>query len=202
MSHDDTGAPTRQVGRSLTRLEARAKVTGRAEYIHNLVLPRMLYGKVARSTVAHGRQGQLGPTVVGTQFEAQHRHLIGKRITNRATDTRELGIGEVSANAQRSQHGRLLVMALVVDGDHQAERIEQIGLYALEDPMHQCHQLRVLAWLKVRRSHDQSRVATAATRSSPEMLSSVVIGPVAGTMRPSLVVAATANNARTAALSQ
>jgi CO/xanthine dehydrogenase Mo-binding subunit len=55
MSNDDTAQPTRQVGRSLTRLEARSKVTGRAEYIHNLVLPRMLYGKVARSTVAHGR---------------------------------------------------------------------------------------------------------------------------------------------------
>ncbi|MFM0561986.1 xanthine dehydrogenase family protein molybdopterin-binding subunit [Paraburkholderia sediminicola] len=46
---------SRQVGRSLNRLEARAKVTGRAEYIHNLVLPRMLYGKIFRSTLAHGR---------------------------------------------------------------------------------------------------------------------------------------------------
>jgi hypothetical protein len=34
------------------------------------------------------------------------------------------------------------------------------------------------------------------------MLNSVVIGPVVGTINPSLVVAATANNARTAALSQ
>ena len=34
--------PARQVGRSLPRLEARAKVTGRAEYIHNLRLPGML----------------------------------------------------------------------------------------------------------------------------------------------------------------
>src|SRR5262249_38780998 len=31
------------------------KVTGRAEYTHNLRLPGMLYGKVFRSTVAHGR---------------------------------------------------------------------------------------------------------------------------------------------------
>ncbi|WP_243672220.1 hypothetical protein [Paraburkholderia kirstenboschensis] len=36
----------KQVGRALNRLEARSKVTGRAEYIHNLVLPRMLYGKI------------------------------------------------------------------------------------------------------------------------------------------------------------
>ncbi|MBV8825312.1 MAG: xanthine dehydrogenase family protein molybdopterin-binding subunit [Bradyrhizobiaceae bacterium] len=44
-----------QIGRSLPRLEGRAKVTGRAEYVHNLRLPGMLYGKIFRSTVAHGR---------------------------------------------------------------------------------------------------------------------------------------------------
>jgi CO/xanthine dehydrogenase Mo-binding subunit len=44
-----------QVGRSVPRLEGHAKVTGRAEYVHNLRLPGMLYGKIFRSTVAHGR---------------------------------------------------------------------------------------------------------------------------------------------------
>src|SRR5258707_740466 len=44
-----------QVGRSVARLEGQAKVTGRAEYTHNLRLPGMLYGKIFRSTVAHGR---------------------------------------------------------------------------------------------------------------------------------------------------
>jgi CO/xanthine dehydrogenase Mo-binding subunit len=44
-----------QVGRSVPRLEGRAKVTGRAEYVHNLRLPGMLFGKIFRSTVAHGR---------------------------------------------------------------------------------------------------------------------------------------------------
>jgi len=43
------------VGKSIPRLEGRAKVTGRAEYVHNLRLPGMLYGKIFRSTVAHGR---------------------------------------------------------------------------------------------------------------------------------------------------
>src|SRR5260370_34269747 len=43
------------IGRSLARLEAREKVTGRAEYTHNLRLPGMLQGKLVRSTVAHGR---------------------------------------------------------------------------------------------------------------------------------------------------
>ena len=46
---------TPQVGRSLPRLESWLKVTGRAEYVHNLRLPGMLYGKIFRSTVAHGR---------------------------------------------------------------------------------------------------------------------------------------------------
>ncbi len=47
--------PSGQVGRSLPRLEAHEKVTGRTEYVHNLRLPGMLYGKIFRSTVAHGR---------------------------------------------------------------------------------------------------------------------------------------------------
>src|SRR5258707_7879922 len=44
-----------QVGRSLPRLEARAKVTGRAEYTHTMRLAGMLHAKIFRSTVAHGR---------------------------------------------------------------------------------------------------------------------------------------------------
>ena len=44
-----------QVGRSLPRLEAREKVTGRAEYTHVMQVPGMLHGKIFRSTVAHGR---------------------------------------------------------------------------------------------------------------------------------------------------
>jgi CO/xanthine dehydrogenase Mo-binding subunit len=48
-------AETAQVGRSVPRLESWLKVTGRAEYVHNLRLPGMLYGKIFRSTVSHGR---------------------------------------------------------------------------------------------------------------------------------------------------
>ena len=44
-----------QIGRSLPRLEAREKVSGRAEYTHTMRLPCMLHGKILRSTVAHGR---------------------------------------------------------------------------------------------------------------------------------------------------
>src|SRR5687767_8773070 len=46
---------TPQVGRSVPRLESWLKVSGRAEYVHNLRLPGMLYGKIFRSSVAHGR---------------------------------------------------------------------------------------------------------------------------------------------------
>lgn len=44
-----------EVGRSVPRLEARQKVSGTAQYMHHFTLPNMLYGKVFRSTVAHGR---------------------------------------------------------------------------------------------------------------------------------------------------
>jgi CO/xanthine dehydrogenase Mo-binding subunit len=44
-----------QIGRPIPRLEARQKVAGRADYVHNLRLPNMLHGKVFRSTVPHGR---------------------------------------------------------------------------------------------------------------------------------------------------
>jgi CO/xanthine dehydrogenase Mo-binding subunit len=44
-----------QVGHSIPRLEVRAKVTGRANYTYHLQLPGMLYGKIFRSTVPHGR---------------------------------------------------------------------------------------------------------------------------------------------------
>jgi CO/xanthine dehydrogenase Mo-binding subunit len=44
-----------EIGRSVPRLEAREKVTGRAQYVHNMRLPGMLHGKILRSTVAHGK---------------------------------------------------------------------------------------------------------------------------------------------------
>ena len=55
MKRASQAAETSQIGRSVPRLESWLKVTGRAEYVHNLRLPGMLYGKVFRSTVAHGR---------------------------------------------------------------------------------------------------------------------------------------------------
>ncbi len=47
--------PSPSIGRSLPRLEAREKVTGRIEYTHHLKLPGMLHGKIFRSTMPHAK---------------------------------------------------------------------------------------------------------------------------------------------------
>jgi CO/xanthine dehydrogenase Mo-binding subunit len=53
------------VGVSVPRKEGRDKVTGRAQYIDDMVLPGMLYGATVRSTVPRGRIRQItfGPNV-------------------------------------------------------------------------------------------------------------------------------------------
>src|SRR3954466_2778994 len=53
MKRATQAAETPQVGRSVPRLESWLKVTGRAEYVHHLRLPGMLYGKIFRSTMPH-----------------------------------------------------------------------------------------------------------------------------------------------------
>lgn len=42
-----------EISRSYPRLESHAKVTGTIDYIGNAVLPRMLHGKIVRSTMPH-----------------------------------------------------------------------------------------------------------------------------------------------------
>ena len=68
-----------EVGRELPRLEARAKVTGRAAYTHNLRLPGMLYGKVFRSTVPHGRIRRIDTEAAGA-LDGVHRVVTGEDI--------------------------------------------------------------------------------------------------------------------------
>ena len=70
---------TAQIGRSIRRLEARAEVTGRAEYAHNLRLPGMLHGKVFRSTVAHGRIRGID-TSAAASLEGVARVVTGEDI--------------------------------------------------------------------------------------------------------------------------
>ncbi len=67
------------VGRSIARLEAGAKVTGRAEYVHNLRLPGMLYGKIFRSTVAHGRIRRIDASAARA-LEGVHRIVTAEDI--------------------------------------------------------------------------------------------------------------------------
>ena len=44
-----------QVGRSMARVDAAEKLRGEAQFVGDLVVPRMLHGKVLRSPYAHAR---------------------------------------------------------------------------------------------------------------------------------------------------
>jgi CO/xanthine dehydrogenase Mo-binding subunit len=68
-----------EFGRSVPRLEARAKVSGRAEYVHNMRLPGMLYGKIFRSTVAHGKIRHVDASAA-REMEGVHAVLTGDDI--------------------------------------------------------------------------------------------------------------------------
>src|SRR5476649_2071523 len=46
---------TRIIGTSRRRVDARAKVTGQTKFADDIVLPRMLHGKLLRSTEPHAR---------------------------------------------------------------------------------------------------------------------------------------------------
>jgi CO/xanthine dehydrogenase Mo-binding subunit len=71
--------PRGQIGRSVPRLEGRQKVSGRAEYTHNLVLPGMLHVKVFRSTLAHGRIRSID-TSAAADMEGVYRVVTGEDI--------------------------------------------------------------------------------------------------------------------------
>src|SRR5579864_5719258 len=68
-----------QVRRSVRRLEGRAKVDGTAEYIHNLTLPGMLYGKIARSSIPHGKIVKID-TNAALALEGVHAVITGDDI--------------------------------------------------------------------------------------------------------------------------
>ena len=68
-----------QVGRGIPRLEAHAKVTGRAEYMHGLRIAGMLHGKIFRSTVPHGRIKRID-TRAAQQLPGVHRVITGEDI--------------------------------------------------------------------------------------------------------------------------
>jgi CO/xanthine dehydrogenase Mo-binding subunit len=79
MKRATQAAETPQVGRSVPRLESWLKVTGRAEYVHNLRLPGMLYGKIFRSTLAHGRIRRID-VAAAQAVGGVHRVVTGEDI--------------------------------------------------------------------------------------------------------------------------
>jgi CO/xanthine dehydrogenase Mo-binding subunit len=54
-----TTATETQIGRSHPRLDAREKLCGQAQFVGDLLVPRMLHGRVLRSPVAHARLGSI-----------------------------------------------------------------------------------------------------------------------------------------------
>lgn len=75
----DKATRSGQIGRPIPRLEARAKVTGRTEYVHNLRLPGMLHGKIFRSSIAHGRIRRID-TAAAASYPGVHRVVTSEDI--------------------------------------------------------------------------------------------------------------------------
>ena len=73
------GPGSGQVQRSVRRLESKAKVDGSAEYIYNLSLPGMLYGKIARSSIPHGKILSIDATAA-LAIEGVHAVITGEDI--------------------------------------------------------------------------------------------------------------------------
>src|SRR5262245_61080248 len=70
---------SKQVKRSVRRLESKSKVDGSAEYILNLTLPGMLHGKIARSSVAHGRIVSIDVTAA-LALDGVHAVITGQDV--------------------------------------------------------------------------------------------------------------------------
>ncbi|MSO21299.1 MAG: xanthine dehydrogenase family protein molybdopterin-binding subunit [Acidobacteria bacterium] len=64
---------------SIPRLESAAKVTGSAEYIINMRIPGMLYGRITRSPVAHGKIISID-TSAALAFAGVHSVITGEDI--------------------------------------------------------------------------------------------------------------------------
>src|SRR5581483_5066305 len=75
-----------EIGRSVPRLEARAKVTGRAEYVYAMRVPGMLHGKIVRSTVPHGRIRRID-TAEAARQRGVHAVITGEDIRRLIPDS-------------------------------------------------------------------------------------------------------------------
>src|ERR1700726_500344 len=117
----------KQVGRDIPRLEVRAKVTGRAEYVHNLRLPGMLYGKRARSTGPHGRIRNID-TRAAKAVAGVYRVVTGEDIRKLIPDPY---YGPAFKNQpilalDKVHHVGELVAAVLASDPHVAERAAQL----------------------------------------------------------------------------
>ena len=86
----------------MPRLEGKAKVTGRAEYVHNLRLPGMLHGKIFRSTIAHGRIKRID-TSAARAVEGVHRVITGADIRTIIPDPDRKSTRLNSSHIQKSR---------------------------------------------------------------------------------------------------
>ncbi len=77
------------IGASVPRKEGRDKVTGRAQYIDDMTLPRMIYGATVRSTIPRGRIKNItfGPEVEWKEFVvASAKDIPGKNCVALISD--------------------------------------------------------------------------------------------------------------------
>ena len=72
---------TRVIGKDVRRIDALAKVLGKATYSDDLVFPHMLYGKVLHSPYAHARIVEID-TSGAKQLSGVHAVLTAEDIQN------------------------------------------------------------------------------------------------------------------------
>jgi carbon-monoxide dehydrogenase large subunit len=93
-----TGTALSEVGRSVTRVDARSKVTGSVQYGVDVELPGMLHGKVLRAGVPHARivsidisEAEVMPGVRAVITGIEHGRLHGPLMK----DQPALAVGKV-----------------------------------------------------------------------------------------------------------
>lgn len=64
----------RAVGESLQRVDAIKKVTGQAQYVDDIIMPRMLYAQVKRSPYPHARILRIDTSKAEACRRAQRHH--------------------------------------------------------------------------------------------------------------------------------
>jgi CO/xanthine dehydrogenase Mo-binding subunit len=129
---------TRVIGKPTPRVEGTDKVTGAAKYTGDVTLPEMLWGKVARSPIAHGRIVKVDTTqalkVPGVKAILTGKDVAGLRIGRRIHDMPILADAVVRYVGEK-------VAAVAADSEYAAERaielieIEYEEMEPLLDPL-------------------------------------------------------------------